>query len=393
MQRDAIIIYLDLAGYSKNNELIQVDFFNSFQQEIHYVLYQEINSPQKNVILIPTGDGMIIGLLVAEDGSSKVEAAFKLVVRIFQWTANNESAIRCSLHSGSVNTLRDINRQDNIIGNSVNDAERMLSGADVNTIVISKTFFDKYIRRPDWEFNTDYRLANSPYNYRILDEDYIHDKHNQVHRVLTVAIRKNGEVFGEKGQLLTRYFSRMFSHEYSKIANLRESFLPKIQLAQEIDLFGIFHPNTPKILENIQASSAKRVNVRVYYAADGLADEITKFFESESSNLKLSTKKSSLSAITQWIEQHESKSFIALRIYEYVDIPSFGASAIDINDSGNGFIHISNYLRGVAPEETPYVELYWKTRTKPPLYDFYLNYLRDRVLGKGNIIYQRIYGK
>ena len=80
-----IIIYLDLVGYSKNNEPIQVDLFKKFQKQIHHVLYDEII--QEKCILIPTGDGMIIGL--EDDTLNAYLLSLELVTDIIDWTKKN----------------------------------------------------------------------------------------------------------------------------------------------------------------------------------------------------------------------------------------------------------------------------------------------------------------
>lgn len=125
MAETSILIYFDLVGYSKNNEIIQVDFFKGFQKELHHLLYDEIMAPEQEAILIPTGDGMIIGLKENEKNERYLRA-IEVVVKVFKWSEMNNVGLRCAVHVGSVNRLKDINRQDNIIGNTINDAARML---------------------------------------------------------------------------------------------------------------------------------------------------------------------------------------------------------------------------------------------------------------------------
>jgi Ribonuclease G/E len=63
-------------------------------------------------------------------------------------------------------------------------------------------------------------------------------------------------------------------------------------------------------------------------------------------------------------------------------MPSFGASFVDIDNQGNGFIHISNYLRGVIPDKTPYFEINWKTKKKPNIYKYYSDLYKDSIAAK-----------
>ena len=126
MKEVYFIIYLDLVGYSKNNEPIQVRFFKKFQREIHHLLYDDIIN--HDCILIPTGDGMIIGIKNSNDDDFL--KSIDIVVGIINWANQNNSKLRSSIHVGDVNLLIDINKNKNIVGNTINDAARMLSGAE-----------------------------------------------------------------------------------------------------------------------------------------------------------------------------------------------------------------------------------------------------------------------
>ncbi len=55
---------------------------------------------------------------------------------------------------------------------------------------------------------------------------------------------------------------------------------------------------------------------------------------------------------------------------------------IDKDIKGCGFIHFSNYLNGVVPSNTPYIEVEYKTNVYPPLYKYFKNYIED-LLSKG----------
>jgi len=54
---------------------------------------------------------------------------------------------------------------------------------------------------------------------------------------------------------------------------------------------------------------------------------------------------------------------------------------VDKGIRGKGFIHISNYLPRIVPEDTPYIEIEWKNNEMPALYQYYYNYLADFVSG------------
>jgi hypothetical protein len=185
MQATMLIIYLDLTGYSKNNELIQLDSFRSFQREIDRILYEELTNIASRATAIPTGDGMIVGLVESDRSHKK---AIESVFRVFQWSAENGFQMRCSIHAGPVHAVVDINRNNNIIGNAINDAARMLAGTDDNTIVISHEFFRRFLTNGSSNLDDPISVPDSDLIIRRLDEDSVLDKHSNVHKVVSVSI-------------------------------------------------------------------------------------------------------------------------------------------------------------------------------------------------------------
>lgn len=386
MSETSILIYFDLVGYSKNNEIIQVDFFKGFQKELHHLLYDEIMASEQKAILIPTGDGMIIGLKENEKNDRYLRA-IEIVIKVFKWSEKNKVGQRCAIHVGSVNRLRDINRQDNIIGNTINDAARMLGGADDGSIVVSKDFFYKYLRSSEWTIGIEYILPND-YMFTLLDEDVVIDKHSEVHTVFSIELKdKDGYKCGGEGRILSKYDFTIYSKEYPKLKNMEERFFSIVRNGEDINLVGIYHPNTPKILDNIYAKGNKIVTLNIYYAADSLREEIKAFFGSDSGNLDFTNKEKSISEVKEWQEKYSGKEYVNLNIFEYQAVIPLGAATVDINTYGKGFIHVSNYLKGVRPEDTPYIELMWKTRKTTPLYAFYSNYLKKQIFDQGKVLF------
>ena len=53
---------------------------------------------------------------------------------------------------------------------------------------------------------------------------------------------------------------------------------------------------------------------------------------------------------------------------------------IDNGIMGKGFIHMSNYIPLVTPAETPYIEVEWKTKSMPPIYRFYNDYIKENIV-------------
>ncbi len=375
MVESFIILIIDLVDYSTNNEPIQLDFFKKFQREVYHILYDEII--ENRCILIPTGDGMIIGM--QNEGNSSFIKSIQIVVDLFIWAKNNKYSFRTALHVGDVNVIFDINRNKNLIGNLVNDSSRILSAGDSGSIIVSDIYFNKYLRKKDIQIGIEYSI-NSDYSYYIIDEGAITDKHNYVHNIYSLIIKFADIEYGCDRKLDSNYYTNIYSVEYPKHENLQKSFVKKVATCSDLQFYGIYNKSVPDIIKNIEVNEKRKISISVVYAADTLKDAIKEFFNSETEKLRIETKNESIRLLIDWYENNYFKDFIKLKIFEYDEIASFGASFVDIDNQGNGFIHISNYIRGVIPDNTPYFEISWKTKNMPYIYKYYYDLYKNNIL-------------
>ncbi|NTW88644.1 MAG: hypothetical protein HGB26_05875 [Desulfobulbaceae bacterium] len=370
MTESFILVYLDLIGYSKNNEPIQVSLFKNFQKTIHKLLYEE--TLEADSIFIPTGDGIIAGIRNRDVSTSYLQA-FELIVGVAEWTRSNNCDVRCSIHVGDVNIIKDVNRHDNIVGNTINDAARILSGANDGGIVISKTFYEKFLRKSGMSLGYRYKISDRWY-FALTDEDVVLDKHSFEHNIYNLVLYCDHKIYGTGDKILSKFYTNIYSTDYPKSKNLREQFLGRVEIGSDLDFVGIYHPSLPRILGNIKFPFDRKVSITIYYAADGLADKIADFFGSDTGNLSFENKASSINQVKEWYEKHEFRSSIKLSLLEYTELLPFGLSMVDKGYSGKGFIHVSHYLPKIIPAETPYIEMEWRTNNMPPIYNFYHSY-------------------
>lgn len=378
MASSYIVVYLDLVGYSKNNDPIQVNLFKKFQKEIHHILYEEILD--ESCVLIPTGDGIIVGIENKRIDISYLRS-FDLVTGIIRWTKSNSCNVRCSIHVGDVNILKDINRMKNIVGNTINDASRILSGSNDGGIIISKLFFETFLVSKDYKFGKKIQI-NDSWHYVISDEDTVIDKHSKEHNVYNIVLYEKDIAYGSLEKILTKYSANIYSTEYPKKKNLTESFFAKVESAVELDFIGIYNPSLPHILEKLDFSVPRHVNITILYASDKLTSSLEEFFGSSTENLDWKRKAESLQNIVEWHSKNKHKESIQLKIFEYDRILPFGASMVDKGIQNKGFIHVSNYFPKVLPALTPYIEVEWKTNNMPPLFSFYSRYLKSLLQGE-----------
>lgn len=188
-----IIIFIDLVDYSKSNDPIQMAFFRKFQKEVYHILYDEIC--EECCVLIPTGDGMIIGL--KNGGQETFLNSLRILVDLFDWSEKNKYSFRTALHVGSVNVVRDVNKNKNLVGNLVNDASRMLSGGDADSIIISKDYHNIFLRDKNSKIGILNKI-NNEFSFMTIDEGVVIDKHSYVHNVYMIIIMKNEKNMDQK---------------------------------------------------------------------------------------------------------------------------------------------------------------------------------------------------
>lgn len=381
MAESYIIIFVDLVDYSTNNEPIQVSFFRNFQREINHILYEEIIDG--NCVLIPTGDGMIIGIKNNE-GIAFINS-IRVVCDLFKWSENTRYSFRIALHVGDVNTLYDVNRNKNLIGNLINDASRILSAGDSDSIIISDTFYNRYLRSKNTRIGVEYNI-NEKYSFYLVDEGTVVDKHNYVHNIFSILLKESNIEYGCSNKINSNYYTRIYADEYPKKENLEKEFLNRVSVCSSILFYGIYNQTVPRIIENIEINEKRKVSINILYAGDDIKSLITEYFKSNVQKLDIATKVESIQLINKWHSSHPYKEQINLKLFEYHEMPSFGASFVDINNQGNGFIHISNYLRSIVPDKTPYFEIEWKTKSMPHIYKYYHSYLNDIVIPNLTII-------
>lgn len=372
------IIMIDIVRYTMFDQVKQLHLFRELQKEINYIFYEELADDQ--AIVIPLGDGMIIAINERVD-SSYLKNLLNKIIRIFKWAENKEFKLRCALNTGSGYQVKDINKNKNIVGDIINDTNRLLSDIGENTIVISESFYRKFLKKGDLVLGVEFEEGNI--NFKIVDEDYIIDKHGNFHRTFAIALKDKTDNFsiGDNGKILSKYLVKVYSKEYTKEQNKKEKFFEMVKGANDLHFIGLCHSGLIETLNQIEANQHKEVVIRVYFPNDSIMKQIVEVFAFDRNEYNIDRKKEVIEELKKWLDNHPDKKYISLEIYEYSEFLTFGASTIDLDSPDKGFIHISHYLKGISPKDTPYMEIYWKTQKMPPLYKLYKYHLQRTVFG------------
>jgi hypothetical protein len=133
------IVFLDIIDYSKKPVSEQITDKELFNALINEALK---NVAQNDRIILDTGDGAAITLM----GSPEEALFIALTIRDGILAHNKDNhcnlRLRIGINLGSVRVVKDINDRPNIIGDGINVAQRIMSFAGENQILVSRSYFE-----------------------------------------------------------------------------------------------------------------------------------------------------------------------------------------------------------------------------------------------------------
>ncbi|CAN4273658.1 Adenylyl cyclase class-3/4/guanylyl cyclase [Methylophilaceae bacterium] len=133
------ILFLDIIDYSKKSDSEKINIKNQLNRLINQSL-KDVESEER--IIFDAGDGAAIAYM----GSPKDVILISFSIRNEILKSNILSSIpmyvRFGIDLGPVSIERDINGQPNIIGDGIDVAQRMISFASPNQIVLSRSYYE-----------------------------------------------------------------------------------------------------------------------------------------------------------------------------------------------------------------------------------------------------------
>lgn len=146
-------VFLDVVGFTHNRSVeTQSDIVRSLNAIVNASI-QANCIPEENQILIPTGDGICVALLNL-DCLTEVESPYDAHLRIaldilarleeYNFQAQDDDhkfQVRIGVNENVDNVIIDINGRRNVAGDGINTAQRIMSLADGNQILVSSPVF------------------------------------------------------------------------------------------------------------------------------------------------------------------------------------------------------------------------------------------------------------
>lgn len=177
------VLFIDIVGYSLRtvpDQLEMKELFNNLLAEaVHNI------APSER-IMVDTGDGA--GIAFLGDPEDALFAALSLRDAIAEGRANagEPGFVRMGINLGPLKVVRDINGHTNMIGDGVNDAERVMSFAEAGQVMVSHSYYDIISR-----FSRDYAQL-------FVYEGTRHDKHVREHEIYRFGPVEGNQILAEK---------------------------------------------------------------------------------------------------------------------------------------------------------------------------------------------------
>jgi class 3 adenylate cyclase len=133
------VVFLDIVGYSKQSVEVQMEWKERFNRYLS-VGIQEL--AENDRVILDTGDGAAICFL--GDPEAAMFCAMKLRSFMVEEEAARGGGMRCriGINLGSVKLIKDINGNLNAVGDGINVAQRVMSFAGDNQILVSRSFYE-----------------------------------------------------------------------------------------------------------------------------------------------------------------------------------------------------------------------------------------------------------
>ena len=177
------VLFIDIVGYSKKGVGDQVKLKHIFNSVLTNALEQV---PPRERVVVDTGDGAAVTFLGDPEGA--------LFVALAVHDSVGELPVRMGINLGPVSLMKDINGLDNVVGDGINVAERVMGFAAQGQVLVSRSFFEVV------------SLLTKDYATLFKQEQSRTDKHDRAHELYAVtdAVRVGRRVQEAQSRLRTQ---------------------------------------------------------------------------------------------------------------------------------------------------------------------------------------------
>ena len=133
------VLFMDVVEYTRHS----VDHQMMVKQSFSTLVSDALRSlPKEDCIKLDTGDGAAICYLGAPEEILYVAIGLRDAFIDVKAICETCYSVRMGINLGPVKILEDINGQRNTIGDGINSAQRIMSFAQPNQLLVSRTYYD-----------------------------------------------------------------------------------------------------------------------------------------------------------------------------------------------------------------------------------------------------------
>jgi class 3 adenylate cyclase len=142
---DVKYFFLDIVGYTRNRSVeAQVHVVQKLNEAVLGAL-KSTKEQNREVILLPTGDGMAVAFISAGSYDIHLRTALEVIKNIagYNQTTRNDPTrqfeVRIGVNENTDNVVLDINGNRNVAGNGIAMAQRIMDKADGMQVLVSES--------------------------------------------------------------------------------------------------------------------------------------------------------------------------------------------------------------------------------------------------------------
>jgi adenylate/guanylate cyclase family protein len=133
------VLFLDIVEYTRQPVAQQIRLKNQFNSLVSELIADIAESDR---IILDTGDGAALSFLGDPEDALFVAVKLRDALREKQLQEFPDLHIRMGINLGPVKLLKDINGRPNLIGDGINVAQRVMSFAAPDQILVSRSFYE-----------------------------------------------------------------------------------------------------------------------------------------------------------------------------------------------------------------------------------------------------------
>ncbi|OGS80888.1 MAG: hypothetical protein A2Z94_03230 [Gallionellales bacterium GWA2_55_18] len=137
------VLFLDIVEYSRKSVAGQISLKERFNSYLSDAI-RDVPVPDR--IILDTGDGAAINFLGDIEDALKAALSLRESIRDEDHNIDPPLRVRAGINLGPIRLVRDINGQPNIVGDGINVAQRVMGFAEVNQILVSRSYYDAVSR-------------------------------------------------------------------------------------------------------------------------------------------------------------------------------------------------------------------------------------------------------